>query len=110
MPGVVAPPPPKAVVMNAKLQSSGDVVITMEMMFNDSDAAKKAKDAIDGLFTTFKNLMNMGGAMMKGPEAAKMQEQKKMMDSAKVTQSGNSVIITMTGSVDAFEGFGKMGR
>jgi hypothetical protein len=100
MPGVVAPPPPKSVIMNAKLLGSGDVSITVEQTYADSDGAKKAQTAIEASFKAFKDLMNLGGGMIKGPEAAKMQEMKKMFDSIKVTQSGSTVTISMTSSPD----------
>ena len=38
-----------------------------------------------------------------------MQDAKKMFESLKVTQSGSTVTITMTGPIDAAEGFGKGG-
>jgi hypothetical protein len=107
-PGFAAPPAAKSALMTAKV-SGDEVTIKMEFTYADADTAKKAGDAIEGMFKKLKELMGaFGGKGAKGgiPDA-KMQEMQKMFDSMKVSTSGNTVTITMKGPIDSMDGFGK---
>ncbi|HJZ94326.1 MAG TPA: hypothetical protein VKE40_25910 [Gemmataceae bacterium] len=108
-PGFAAPPPPKSTVMSAKLQGSGDVSMKVELTYADADAAKKAATGIESMMNMVKGFMDMGAALGKGAQDKKMQDMKRMFESLKVSQSGSTVTITMTGPVDALEGMGRGG-
>jgi hypothetical protein len=101
-PGITPPPPPKSGVMNAKF-TSDEVTIKAELTFADAESAKRAKESIEGMFNMFKGLAAAFGG--KGGNDKKSQDMKKMFDSFKVSQSGSTVTITMTGPIDAAEGF-----
>ena len=108
--GHTGPPSAKNSVMNASITSGGDVNIKMELTYADSDTAKKAKDAIEAMYNLIKSFMNLAYlAKGVGADMKKMQDQKRMFDSAKVTASGSVVTITMTGPVESLDDFGKSG-
>jgi len=106
-----APPPPKSALMTAKI-SGEEVTVKMELVFADSDTAKKAGETIEGVFKSLKDMM--GAFVGKGgkgglPADPKMQGAMKMLEEAKVSTSGSTVTITMKGPIDAMDGFGKAG-
>jgi hypothetical protein len=112
MPGFAAPPAPKSSVMTGKL-SGDEVAMRMELTFADADTAKKAADQIDAMFKLFRGMMEgmekMVGKGPANPGQQKMQDTKKMFDTMKVTTNGSTVVITMTGPIDALDSFGKGG-
>jgi hypothetical protein len=108
-PGVGAPPAPKSMLMAAKL-AGDEANIKMELTFADAETAKKAAEQIESMFKMLRDMIAGMEKMVGGnPGMSKVQDAQKMFGTMKVTTSGSTVIITMTGPIDSFGSMGKGG-
>lgn len=98
--GFGALPTAKYSVMNVNL-SGGEADFRSEMVFNDSDSAKKMAEALEKMLGLVKGFAGFGAKDEKSKNAAKM------LESAKVTTSGSSCIMTMRGPIEGSTSFGK---
>jgi hypothetical protein len=96
--GLTAPPPPRYMVACTTL--SGNMAdLRAEFEFNDSDSARKGADAIEKMINFVKAFA------VAAPNDAKNKRAKEMFESAKVSTSGTTVTLTMSGQIDGTEDF-----
>jgi hypothetical protein len=105
--GGPAPPSPKYMVATAR-PNGDEANIRVELVYGDADTAKRAASAIEDSVKKVKEFIG-GFAKMGGPGNNPIQNQMKLFDTLKVTTDGSSVILTMTGPIDAISSMGKSG-
>jgi hypothetical protein len=99
--GIPAVAQPRYSVASQSL-SGNTVDVRMEMEYADSGTARQAADSIEKMLSLFRGL---AGA---APNDAKNRKAREFMESARVSTSGSTVVLTIRGSMDESDDF-KMG-